>query len=226
MEYMVFSVGLKDVKLLRSLCSTFSNDSYLPRALRDGPHSQVAICFLVNGRTPKDIVSLPKDKMGNREGLNGISMIRKYGLASTEEEALAKVSEIIVQNTRQLKKSIKQALADPALSSDMKGWMIALPYVVSRNASWGQLVRLQMAINLPSNLSLKSGRYNFPGLPAPRMSINIEGQGDIIEPIQFSNLEFDKLVDGVPFSVQKSESDAPDWSAGRSNDLTDRNLTF
>ncbi|KAF9060440.1 isoprenoid synthase domain-containing protein [Rhodocollybia butyracea] len=152
-------------------------------AVRKAEDSAAVTCFLVN-----DIVSFPKDKMDNREELNGVSMIRKYGLASTEEQALDKISDIIVQRTRQFTESINQALADPTLSSDMKQWMMALPYAVSGNSWWGQL----------------TARYNFPGLPAPRMTINMEGQGDIIEPAPFADLEFDKLVDGVPFPVQKA----------------------
>ncbi|KAF9067879.1 isoprenoid synthase domain-containing protein [Rhodocollybia butyracea] len=150
--------------------------------VREAEDSAAVIFALVN-----DIVSLPKEKMANCEELNAVTMVRKYGLVSTEEDALAEVSNIVVQSSRKLMESTKRGLADPTLSSEVKRWMVALPYVASGNAWWSQL----------------SSRYNFPGLPAPRMTINIEGKGDIIEPSPSADMEFDKLVDGVPMAKSK-----------------------
>ncbi|KAF9059236.1 hypothetical protein BDP27DRAFT_1371699 [Rhodocollybia butyracea] len=76
----------------------------------------------------------PKDKMANYEGQNGVSMIRKYGLVSTEEEALAEVSNIILWSSKQFKEITERALSDPMLSSEIKRWIAALPSTVSRNA--------------------------------------------------------------------------------------------
>ncbi|KAF9062380.1 isoprenoid synthase domain-containing protein [Rhodocollybia butyracea] len=132
--------------------------------VREAEDNASVICFLVN-----DIVSLAKDKTANFEEENGVSMIQKYGLVSTEEEAMAEISNIIVRSSRKLMESTKQALADPTLSSEVKRWMTALPYAVSGNSWWSQI----------------SGRYNFPGIPALRMTINIEGEGEkVVYPVR------------------------------------------
>ncbi|KAF9065397.1 isoprenoid synthase domain-containing protein [Rhodocollybia butyracea] len=149
--------------------------------VREVEDSAAVAASLVN-----DIVSLSKEKLANCGELNAISIIRNYGLASTEEEALSEASNIVAQSSRQLTELTKRGLADPMLSSEMKRWISAILYVVSGNAWWSQLTL----------------RYNLPGLPAPRMTINIEGEGDtIIEPPwQLAGLEFNKSNDGTNFS--------------------------
>lgn len=69
--------------------------------------------------------------MANCEQFNAVSMIQKYGLVSTEEEAMAEVSNLVARSSTRLMESTKRALADPTLSSGVKRWMTALPYVAS-----------------------------------------------------------------------------------------------
>ncbi|KAF9029495.1 isoprenoid synthase domain-containing protein [Rhodocollybia butyracea] len=103
--------------------------------VREAEDSGAVVAFLVN-----DIVSMVKDKRRNCEKQNGVSMIQQYGLVSTEEEALAEVSNIVARSSRQMMESVKQTLADPMLSSEVKRGMTALLYAVSGNSWWSQLI--------------------------------------------------------------------------------------
>ncbi|KAF9060429.1 isoprenoid synthase domain-containing protein [Rhodocollybia butyracea] len=150
--------------------------------VREAEDSGGVTAILVN-----DIVSVTKDKMHNCEKQNGVIMIQKCGRVSTEEEAFAGISDIVVRRSRQMMEAVDQALADPMMSSEIKRWMTGLLYVVTGNSWWSQL---------------------FPRCSAsPRMTINIEGEGDkVLEPIhriqtvqpESSNDLTDRLRGGLP----------------------------
>ncbi|KAJ6583079.1 hypothetical protein DFH09DRAFT_1076231 [Mycena vulgaris] len=103
---------------------------------------------------------------------NVVTLILEYGADGTRFttpfDAKMFVRKKIKQYEELLYAALSAALSDHELqkSDNTRRWLAAMPYMVSGNAWWSQ----------------STTRYNLPGTPVPRMTIHLEGAGDVIEP--------------------------------------------
>lgn len=92
--------------------------------------------FKTKEELQRDIVSYAKEKLSNSEAHSAMIMIRQYGKARTEEEAIDKIYGIIVNSMAQFFDASKRVLADPALGgrTEVEQALTVLAYVISGNA--------------------------------------------------------------------------------------------
>lgn len=137
-----------------------------------------------------DIASYEKELRDGTANVNFVTFLLKHGIDGRRFVSSSAVKEYIGQIIiPELEAKLHDCLGAALKNSlgqkgDIGRWLNALPYIVSGNTWWTQLVsvhadRRHIIIHLTAP---QTTRYNIPGHPVPRKIIHLEDIGDIVEP--------------------------------------------
>lgn len=82
------------------------------------------------------MASFAKESLTGSAETNVITMLQQHGISDSEEAAIARVREMIVEKASQLPDSCQKVLSDPHFvgNNRVERWLAALPYIMSGNS--------------------------------------------------------------------------------------------